>query len=464
MRKIKLNPTQWQKLVLQRFNAHCRFTYNSAVALRRDDPHAHKLNFQSLRNALVTEKSTVRDNETNKKSRKTKADDNGNAIVTLNPFIQTHSFLKYTPVSVRQGAVKQYVAAEKAAHENRKQGHIKKFSMNFRSKKREHSWTIHLDKRQVRFEHNKLVILPESMCSDKATYKPDLATREQKFRRPRKQPDKPLPDETHVRYFEKPPFVGNPHFDCSIHYSWGTYYLQVPIERKIKRRAIEKATQPALGVDPGIRDFMTMCDSSGIARFVGRHEVDRLVAIESRLSAIQSRFKQTTKHDTELRLQLARQRRIAKRQYYDFKTNFHHQTAAWMAQNHSAVFLCPWNTEAWKRTLRPKTVRRLQVSGAGLFMERLRQQCFERGTWLPDVDENYTTKTCSSCGRLHWNVGDSKVFECPECSHTMDRDLNSAVNMLLKHAKFCQIRPDVSTQERTLAARSPDGGDCGFTG
>lgn len=442
MRKIKLNPTRWQKMVLQEFNRHCRFTYNAIVAARHEDRAKHKLNFQALRNAFVTEKSTARDNEVDKKSRKPKLDPNGKKVCTTNPFTAQNAFLKYTPVTVRQGAVKQYVAAEKAAFENKRQGHVSHFKMKFRSKKREHTWTVHIDKRQIRFADGRLVILSESLCSENSTYKPGEAARDKLFRRPRKQPQKQLPDETHVRFFEKPPFVGHPQFDCSIHYSWGTYYLQVPIERKIQQRPMHKALQPVLGVDPGIRDFMTFCDSVGTGRFVGKHEVDRLVAIENRLSAIQSHLKHAS--DTQLRLRLARQRRIAKRQYYDYKTNFHHQTASWMAKNHSAIFLPEWNIEAWKRSLKAKAVRRLQISGAGLFMQRLRQHCFERGTWLPVVDENYTTQTCCKCGFLHRDIRDSKEFACPACKHVADRDMNSAINMLLKHTTFCQIRPAAS--------------------
>lgn len=449
MRKIRLNPTQWQKLVLQRFNSHCRFTYNAVVDARLSG--GAKLNFIDLRNAFVTKTTTERDNEENRKSRKPKRGEDGRPKRTNNPFIEANPFLTYTPVSIRERIVKQCVAGEKAAFTNKARGNIGRFGMGFRSKKGERSWTITLDKRQVHFDGERLVILRDSLCSTKSEYKPDAAVREAAFLRPKKQPTKPLPDETCVRYFEKPPFRGNPAFECSIHYSWGQYYLQVPIERGIKKIPATETKRPVLGVDPGVRDFMATFDSEGVARVVGRHEVDRIAAIDARLSAIQSLAKKASdENDVALLRKLAVQRRKAKRQYYDYKTNFHHQVAAWVSKTYSAVLLRPWDTKAWARSLKPKAVRRMNASGPGLFVSRLREHCLKRGTWFPDVDENYTSKTCCRCGRLHPNLGSSKTYDCVECGSSIDRDVNGAVNVLLKHISFCQIRPDAET--RTLGA------------
>ena len=48
------------------------------------------------------------------------------------------------------------------------------------------------------------------------------------------------------------------------------------------------------------------------------------------------------------------------------------------------------------------------------------------------VKENYTTKTCSSCGVVNSNVGVSRVFTCASCNLTTGRDWNAAKNMLMK--------------------------------
>ena len=127
--------------------------------------------------------------------------------------------------------------------------------------------------------------------------------------------------------------------------------------------------------------------------------------------------------------------------YKNIKDDLHWQLAAFLSKRHSAVFLAPPDLKEWTQTQRANGSVRLAASGLGLFCDRLKESCAKRGTWLPDVDENYTTKTCSACGAINWNVGSSETFCCPYCHKTMDRDLNAAKNMLLKHIDYRQIWP-----------------------
>ncbi|RHZ72521.1 hypothetical protein Glove_242g146 [Diversispora epigaea] len=47
--------------------------------------------------------------------------------------------------------------------------------------------------------------------------------------------------------------------------------------------------------------------------------------------------------------------------------------------------------------------------------------------------EEYTSKTCGSCGYIHKKLGGSKEFCCPQCKTKIDRDINGARNILLKY-------------------------------
>lgn len=66
------------------------------------------------------------------------------------------------------------------------------------------------------------------------------------------------------------------------------------------------------------------------------------------------------------------------------------------------------------------------------FKQTLKHQAAKYGSVVVDVTEEYTSKTCSKCGHVHTKLGGSKKFKCPECGHTLDRDLNGAFNILLK--------------------------------
>ena len=85
-----------------------------------------------------------------------------------------------------------------------------------------------------------------------------------------------------------------------------------------------------------------------------------------------------------------------------------------------------------KRRIGKGTARGMMTWSHYLFKELLKTTALREGTKLVIVTEEFTSKTCSCCGTLHHNLGRSKVFKCPSCRRTMDRDENGARNILLK--------------------------------
>jgi IS605 OrfB family transposase len=67
------------------------------------------------------------------------------------------------------------------------------------------------------------------------------------------------------------------------------------------------------------------------------------------------------------------------------------------------------------------------------FRLRLVEKCKQRGNSLWFVDESYTSKTCTQCGRLNQSLGSSKHFNCTDCGLQIDRDVNGARNILIKN-------------------------------
>ncbi|CAG8833708.1 20337_t:CDS:2, partial [Racocetra persica] len=47
--------------------------------------------------------------------------------------------------------------------------------------------------------------------------------------------------------------------------------------------------------------------------------------------------------------------------------------------------------------------------------------------------EEYTSKTCGFCSYIYHKLGGSKVFRCPKYKTELDRDINSARNILLRY-------------------------------
>jgi ribosomal protein L37AE/L43A len=57
----------------------------------------------------------------------------------------------------------------------------------------------------------------------------------------------------------------------------------------------------------------------------------------------------------------------------------------------------------------------------GKFRKILREKCFQRSVHLMMVGEQYTSKTCSRCGKLNWGLGSSEIFHCNFCNSTFHR-------------------------------------------
>ena len=66
------------------------------------------------------------------------------------------------------------------------------------------------------------------------------------------------------------------------------------------------------------------------------------------------------------------------------------------------------------------------------FRQFLIHKAREHDTTVVICDEQYTTKTCSMCGRMH-EQGAAKVFTCPTCGFVCDRDFNASKNILLRY-------------------------------
>jgi putative transposase len=85
-----------------------------------------------------------------------------------------------------------------------------------------------------------------------------------------------------------------------------------------------------------------------------------------------------------------------------------------------------------KRKINNKTARSMMTWSHYRFRETLKFHCQKRGVRLHIVTEEYTSKTCSKCGKIHSKLGGNKVFTCPDCGHKIIRDWNGAVNIALK--------------------------------
>ena len=73
------------------------------------------------------------------------------------------------------------------------------------------------------------------------------------------------------------------------------------------------------------------------------------------------------------------------------------------------------NKQDKNRKLNNKTARNMITMSHYLFKMRLINQAKKYGCDIYIVNESYTSKTCSNCGKIDQSLGSSKVFNCENC-------------------------------------------------
>ncbi len=77
----------------------------------------------------------------------------------------------------------------------------------------------------------------------------------------------------------------------------------------------------------------------------------------------------------------------------------------------------------------------------GLFKQKLKSKCEYYGINYIEVDEAYTSQTCSVCGDINRNNRKHRgLYVCKKCGNVMNADVNGALNILKKVAGESVVR------------------------
>jgi len=197
----------------------------------------------------------------------------------------------------------------------------------------------------------------------------------------------------------------------------------------------------AIGIDFGVANKLTL--SNGLT-------VDFEIEVSKRLKRLQKKLARKKKGSKN---RVKTQKKIQKE--YDNLANkrkdIHNKLLALFRHYGIVVFqddsIKSWH-EGWFGS-------QIQYSGIGKLKARLRNSL---ATILVDRFEA-TTQECHVCGyKQKLNLSD-RVYCCPVCGNTINRDLNSAINMLkkgldLSHNQIVGMDcPELTLVERTLATK-----------
>jgi putative transposase len=210
----------------------------------------------------------------------------------------------------------------------------------------------------------------------------------------------------------------------------------------VKKEYFEKdKVRPVIGIDFGVANKLTL--SNGLT-------VDFEIEVSKRLKRLQKRLarkKTGSKNRAKTQNKIKREHeRLANK-----RKDVHNKLLALFRHYGTVIFqddsIKSWH-EGWFGS-------QVQYSGIGKLKARLRDSL---ATISVDRFEA-TTQECHVCGyKQKLNLSD-RVYCCPVCGNTINRDLNSAINMLKKGLDLSQNqivgmdRPELTPVERALATK-----------
>lgn len=195
--------------------------------------------------------------------------------------------------------------------------------------------------------------------------------------------------------------------------SRGRWYLNVQVQIQQFVGPMQPGATSAVGIDLGLKTCATASD--------GRHVEGRFYrALQAKLGIAQRAGKKNRAR--AIHTKIANQR---KDKLHKFTTE--------LVRNNAAIFV---GDVASVKLVRTKMAKSTLDAGWSLLKTMLEYKSHRAGIVFEEVNESYTTQTCSCCGVIPSSSPKGRaglgirVWTCGNCSASHDRDVNAARNIL----------------------------------
>ncbi|CAM2916794.1 RNA-guided endonuclease TnpB family protein [Helicobacter felis] len=203
----------------------------------------------------------------------------------------------------------------------------------------------------------------------------------------------------------------------------GDYFLCLVCEKEdepakaecLKPFASEPACGNSVGLDFGLKTFLTCSNGTQIPSPLF---FSKFLPLIKSCSKSLSKKKRGSHNRLKARLRLARLHRKIK----NLRTDFFYKLANSLSKQYATIFIEDLNLKGMVKLWG----RKVNDLAFGEFVAIL-----ERKTQVIKIDRFYpSSKTCSSCGAVKKDLSlKDRVFSCPSCGFSLDRDLNASINI-----------------------------------
>jgi putative transposase len=178
---------------------------------------------------------------------------------------------------------------------------------------------------------------------------------------------------------------------------------------------------PAVGLDVGLRTFLTDSDGSTVASArCYRDSQEKLRRAQRKICRRRkgsNRRKKSARAAAKLHLKTARQRK-----------DFLHKVARRYVDRYGTIVVEDLNVAGMVKNHR--LAKAIHDASWSKFIKILEGKAEEAGSRVIKVSARFTTQRCSNCGELVPKTLSVTMHTCLFCGHVEDRDVNAAKNIL----------------------------------
>lgn len=415
--KYEIYPNKEQLEIFDKWFSVSNYVYNKTIDyIKKGVP----INFITLRNLLVSEDTKTTNTEYIKIAKeikdlkniktvensdidieiKKKLQELKDKIKNIKPVKNTNvnKWELEVPKDIRADTVKEVCTAYKSALANLKNGNIKDFKVSYR-KKNNNKLSLPITLQSIKVKDGQFQLFPTYLKKNKF-FKTSI----------------------NIENLE----IKN---DCKLLRQNGQYYVCVPFTDKNPNfEQVEKARY--CGIDPGIRTFLT-CYSSEISESLENSvEYKANFDILNKLNTKKINIKKNKKPGKRLRKKVFY--KIERKKENQIK-ELHDKTIRSLLDNNDIIFYGDIQSHDIVKNKDFQTKLNTNTNDLKFyqFKQKLLSRAKKENKLVYEVQEPYTTKTCSNCGEINC-PGSSKIYKCSKCNMVMDRDKNASKNILMK--------------------------------
>lgn len=220
------------------------------------------------------------------------------------------------------------------------------------------------------------------------------------------------------------------------------YYLCIPEPLNVVGE--NQALGKMIFIDPGVKTFLTGYDPSGKIIQWGEKDIGVIVRLQHYKNKLQSKMKLQCNNKIDQRESIymfksSKRYKMSKailrinERIYNLVNELHKKLSLWLVKNYQYIFIPRLNFHKCKK-LNKKSKSKMAAYRHCSFIDRLKNKTREiHDSHVLEVNEAFTSKTCSRCGNHHESLRNKDIYECSNCKLKIGRDINASKNVMLRY-------------------------------